>query len=85
MAAARVWVDHRDGRGWIVEKRRETLDWGNPVTDPTHVIETPFLRFCRPREDYLVELAPDTPLEAFTPDQLLGLFDMARSGGRLPT
>lgn len=79
MAAARVWVDRRDGKGWIVEKRQEVVDWGDPTAQPPVAIEKLFLRFCRPHEDYSVELTPDTPLEAFTTDELQGLLEQAKA------
>ena len=80
LASARVWVDRRDGRGWIVEKRQEVVDWGDPTTQPPMAIEKPFLRFCRPLEDYSVEITPpDTPLDAFTTGQLSELFDRAKA------
>lgn len=79
MAAARVWVDRRDGKGWIVEKRQEVVDWGDPTAQPPVAIEKLFLRFCRPHEDYSVELTPDTPLEAFTTDELQRLLEQAKA------
>jgi hypothetical protein len=83
LAAARVWVDRRDGKGWVVEKRHEVVEWGEPTGELPVAVERPFLRFCRPQEDYLVELTPDTPLDAFSPDQLLGLFERAKAEGRI--
>ena len=65
-----------------MEKRQEVVEWGNPTGEPPLAVEKPFLRFCRPLEDYLVELTPDTPLDAFTTDQLLGLFEKAKAEGR---
>ena len=80
LASARVWVDRRDGKGWIVEKRQEVVDWGDATTQPLMAIERPFLRFCRPLEDYSVEIPPpDTPLDGFTTDQLSELFDRAKA------
>ena len=79
LASARVWVDRRDGRGWIVEKSKEVVDWGDPMTQPPAAVERPFLRFCRPLEDYSVELTPDAPLDAIPPDQLSELFDRAKA------
>jgi hypothetical protein len=55
------------------------VDWGDPTAQPPAAVERPFLRFCRPLEDYSVELTPDAPLDEIPHDQLSELFDRAKA------